>query len=363
MALTEADLPLASSAVQRVLELGVSGDKDQEKFLGNLSALASRNGDLWLGGDEGNSLYQLKDVGEEHYGDPIEVDLKDYGLADGDDDEDGESDIEGLAFDGDRLWLVGSHSLRRRKHDENENPLRLYSKKKQSTNAHVLGCLRLDENGQPVAGQRLAFDSEARCDALTHALEDDPLISPFLSTPSKENGLDIEGIAARGSRVLVGLRGPILRGIALVLDLQMGGLDGDGPTLTLDDHHVRYLSIGGLAVRDLAVVPGSDDVLILAGPTMTQVGPCFIYRWGKALSAARKEPDPDVITLETVEPLLWIRDGRSGKAKEGSDKPEGLEVQPHGGRLLAWVAYDDPTKARRKGKGARTRLDGFVLPE
>ncbi len=361
MALTEADLPLASSAVQRVLELGVSGDKDQEKFLGNLSALASRSGALWLGGDEGSSLYRLQRIGDEHYGDPVEVDLKDFGLAEGDEDE--ESDIEGLAFDGDRLWLVGSHSLRRRKHDENEKPLRLYSKKKQSSNAHVLGCLRLDENGQPVAGQRLAFDSEARCDALTQTLEFDERIAPFLQIPSKDNGLDIEGIAARSARFLVGLRGPVLRGIALVLDLQMGGLDGDGPTLTLDNHHIRYLSLGGLAVRDLAVVPGSDDVLILAGPTMTQVGPCFIYRWRKAFSSVKKVPDPDIITLETVEPLLWIRDGRSGKAKEGSDKPEGLEVQPHGGRLLAWVAYDDPTKARRKGKGARTRLDGFVLPE
>ena len=26
----------------------------------------------------------------------------------------GESDLEGLALDGERLWLVGSHSLRRR---------------------------------------------------------------------------------------------------------------------------------------------------------------------------------------------------------------------------------------------------------
>jgi hypothetical protein len=57
------------------------------------------------------------------------------------------------------------------------------------------------------------------------------------------------------------------------------------------------------------------------------------------------------------------RDGRPGRAGEGSDKPEGLEVQRSEGRLLAWVAYDDPSVARRQGLGVRTRLDGFVVPD
>ena len=147
--------------------------------------------------------------------------------------------------------IVAEHSLRRRKHNDRKGPpLDMHGD--QSRNAHVLGCLRLDGAGLPVAGQRLAFDATSPGDALTKVLADNPRIAPFLAIPSKENGLDIEGIAARGERVLVGMRSPVLRGIALVLDLRLSGLDSDGPTLTLARHRFRYLQLAGLAVRDLA---------------------------------------------------------------------------------------------------------------
>jgi hypothetical protein len=208
----------------------------------------------------------------------------------------------------------------------------------------------------------LAFDPAAPRDALTAALATDPRLAPFLMIPSKDNGLDIEGIAARGERVLVGLRGPVLRGIALVVDLRLGGLDGGGPTLSLEHWRCRHLQLSGLAVRDLAVVPGSDDVLVLAGPTMTLAGPCYIYRWRNALSP-NDSGQPAGLTLEQPEPLLWIRDGCPGRPDQGSDKPEGLDVQRRDGHLLVWVAYDDPTVARGEGAGLCTRLEGFVLPE
>ena len=359
----EANLPLAIPTQQRILELGPSGDKDAEDLRQNLSALAAHNGLLWLGGDEGRSLYRLERLGKHHYGDLRQVKLKAFGLAGGKDD--GESDIEGLALDEDRLWLVGSHSLRRRRHDDNKGePLSLLEQDKQSRNAHVLGCLRLDGEGLPVAGQRLAFDAAAGRDALTHFLAADPLIAPFLKIPSKDNGLDIEGIAARGERLLVGLRGPVLRGIAMVLDLHLDGIEkGGSSTLTLAAQRFRYLQLNGLAVRDLAIVPGSDDVLVLAGPTMTVAGPCYLYRWRNALGPQEARSGAG-ITVEETEPLLWIRDARPGRPAQGSDKPEGLEVQRKGGRLLAWVAYDDPTEARREGgQGVRTRLDVFVVPD
>ena len=355
----EADLPLARCCHQRILALGDEGDKEVEDLQLNLSALAARDGVLWLGGDEDSILYRLQRVGEHRYGDLQRVRLKDFALAEG--RGGGESDIDGLALDGDRLWLVGSHSLRRRKHDDSKGPpLDMHCD--QSRNAHVLGCLLLDGAGLPVSGQRLAFGTASPADALTKDLAGNPRIAPFLAIPSKENGIDIEGIAARGERVLVGMRGPVLRGIALVLDLRLGGLNGDGPTLSLVRRRFRYLQLAGLAVRYLAVVPGSDDVLVLAGPSMTQAGPCYLYRWRNAFGAELNGPDTEV-KLEETEPLLWIRDGRPGRANEGSDKPEGLDVQRHGNRLLVWVAYDYPTAVRRKGQGVRTRLDGFLLPE
>ncbi|MGL6133997.1 MAG: DUF3616 domain-containing protein [Prochlorococcaceae cyanobacterium] len=145
----------------------------------------------------------------------------------------------------------------------------------------------------------------------------------------------------------------MLRGIALVFDLRLGGLDGDGPILSLSRWRCRHLQLGGLAVRDLAVVPGSDEVLVLAGPTMTLAGPCYLHRWRNALRPDDSARAPG-ITVEEPEPLLWIRDGPPGRPTEGSDKPEGLDVQAHDGCLLAWVAHDDPTVARGKGPGIRT---------
>jgi hypothetical protein len=365
----EADLPLATPFLQRTLELEGLDPKDAVALVSNLSALAACKELLWLGGDEGRKIYRVEHLGNHRYGKATAIKLADFALAGS--KEEGESDIEGMALDGDRLWLVGSHSLRRRKHDTDKGePLSLNDE--QSRNCHLLGCLRLDPEGKPVAGQRLAFNALAGNDAVTQAMAADPRIAPFMNVASKENGLDIEGLTARGDQVLVGLRGPMLRGIALVLDLHLAGLDGDPSTLTLTHLRFRYLDLSGLAVRDLAVLPGSEDVLVLAGPTMTLAGPCYLYRWRHALGG--RESDGQTIQVEEPEPLLWIRDGRPARLSqdpdnpEGSDKPEGLEVLRHDDRLLAWVAYDDPKRARRGGENApaesppRTRLDGFVLP-
>jgi hypothetical protein len=69
------------------------------------------------------------------------VKLKAFGLAGGKDDD--ESDIENLALDADRLWLVGSHSRRRRMHDDDKGePLSLLDQDKQSLYAAFL-TLRL----------------------------------------------------------------------------------------------------------------------------------------------------------------------------------------------------------------------------
>ena len=59
-------------------------------------------------------------------------------------------------------------------------------------------------------------------DALTRALRDDPHLGPFLSIPSKDNGFDIEGLAAApDGRLFLGLRGPVLDGWACVLEIHV----------------------------------------------------------------------------------------------------------------------------------------------
>lgn len=105
---------------------------------------------------------------------------------------------------------MGYHSLRRGRHDSADcAPLSRLPDKEQSRNAYALGCLLLDEEGLPVAGKRIAFNPAIGRAALTHALAAYPWI-------------------------------------ALVLDLRLGGLDADGPTLSLASIHYRCLKSSGL---------------------------------------------------------------------------------------------------------------------
>lgn len=358
---TEADLPVSTPVLQRLLHLGEPDDKDALELRQNLSGLAGRDGWLWLGGDEGRSVVRLVDQGGDRFGAGQRFKLRDFELAEG--REEGESELEGLCLDGDRLWLVGSHSLRRWSLDSDKgHPLRVDPQR--SRNAQLLGYLQLDAQGLPLAGRRLAFHRKRGVDALFEALVADPLIAPFTGLPSKDNGLDIEGLVARGDRLLLGLRGPVLRGISLVADLRLSF--SDDALLQLEGLRLRCLDLAGLAVRDLAVLPGTEDVLVLAGPTMTLAGPSYLYIWPSALAGAGPG---DISPLsapvrEPVEPLLCLRDGRPGRPDHGSDKPEGLELQRLNDRWIAWVAYDDPTESRTAcpGQGVATRLDGFALP-
>lgn len=102
--------------------------------------------------------------------------------------------------------------------------------------------------------------------------------------------------------------------IALVLDLRLGGLDADGPTLSLASIHYRCLKKQRFRVRALPALPGSNDVLVLAGPTMSLGGPCYIYRWCRML-CVEGSADSGGVTLEAIEPLLMIRNSCPGLPK------------------------------------------------
>jgi hypothetical protein len=39
----------------------------------------------------------------------------------------------------------------------------------------------------------------------------DPFLAPYVALPSKENGIDIEGIAATDKYLFVGFKGPVFR--------------------------------------------------------------------------------------------------------------------------------------------------------
>ncbi|NML13337.1 DUF3616 domain-containing protein, partial [Sphingobium sp. AR-3-1] len=64
--------------------------------------------------------------------------------------------------------------------------------------------------------------------------ESDPTSFGITKIPAKEGGVDIEGIAVVGTRVALGMRGPVIGGHGVILELEVGvsgqgvlGLEGD----------------------------------------------------------------------------------------------------------------------------------------
>jgi hypothetical protein len=184
--------------------------------------------------------------------------------------------------------------------------------------------------------------------------------------PSKENGLDVEGLAAVGPRVFLGLRGPVLRGMAVILEVEPRPARRRPGRLTLARigpggrrYRKHFLDLCGLGVRDLCV--DGDDLLVLAGPTMTLDGRCVVFRWRGAAAAARAAaagaaggdaPRDDTLVGDGgLEVALELPYGVG--VEEGLEHPEGIAFVPDGaGRRALLVVHDSPAEHRKRGPHA-----------
>jgi hypothetical protein len=262
---------------------------------------------------------------------------------------------------------VGSHSLRRRqvkaKHS-GDKALRRLAKVTGQANRQVLVRIPVAEvDGLPTLVPELAHGGRRHRAAVFGAhgtdlrdlLADDEHLGPFLPIPGKDNGLDVEGIAVTGPRVYLGLRGPVLRGWAVVLELRPEVHPDDPGRLVLrpfDDgrrYRKHVLRLEGLGVRDLC--PHGDDLLVLAGPTMDLDGPVHVFRWRDALTTEA----PQVVRGDLLTREVTLAYG------EGDDHAEGLGLlgPAEDPRLL--VVYDSPAPVRHTGDGCIT-ADVVRLP-
>lgn len=128
---------------------------------------------------------------------------------------------------------------------------------------------------------------------LITALADDPHLGLFIKAaiPGKDNGFEIEGIGIYQNRIFLGLRGSVLRGWAVVLEIELE--DSSSGLLKLGQigemkelYKKHFLWLNGLGIQDLCV--DGKDLLILAGPTMDLDGPVQIYRWVNGVNSRRK---------------------------------------------------------------------------
>jgi hypothetical protein len=162
----------------------------------------------------------------------------------------GDLDGEGVTFSAPYFYVVGSHGCSR-----NTNEFRLGS--------FILSQIRVDDSGQPV-GKHAVQNTYRVSDILEHAGEAAKSFGKDLKTA---HGLNIEGIAADGDRLWFGLRAPLEKDSAFLVAASIKDLFEAG-----HDHSkakpippVR-IALGGLGIRDLAVLPGKR-LLVLAGAT------------------------------------------------------------------------------------------------
>jgi Protein of unknown function (DUF3616) len=266
----------------------------------------------------------------------------------------GEAGIEGIARSGPWLWAIGSHALVRRRpkpeHDEAKVVRRL-SKIRRDPNRYIIVRLAVqpgvDRHPEPVRvardGRRSALVGAPGAETLVDLLRTDPHLAPFLAIPATDNGFDVEGLAVIGERLFVGLRGPVLRGWAVVLELRPVQDPTDPGRLALGifpegaRYRKHFLDLDGLGVRDLC--PHGDDLLVLAGPTMALSGPVRVHRWRGAAETGRLVRDGD-LPVETVVPH-----------GEGVDHAEGIALlapDPLDPRARLLIVYDSPARARRR---------------
>ncbi|MBT2211875.1 DUF3616 domain-containing protein [Actinomadura sp. NEAU-AAG7] len=361
--------------VERQVELRFGQESRDAETHTNLSAVRRDGRCLWTAGDETATIERLTAVtGADGrvtgYGEHVTVALADLVPLPAGPDE--EADIEGLARADGWLWAIGSHSLKRKKIKPGQSGAK--ARKRLATvvredNRYIIARLPLvpGEDGLPEVapdapgegGTRTAAVLGGRGDSLTDLLADDPHLAPFLSIPSKDNGLDVEGIAAHGDRLYIGLRGPVLRGWAVLVEIRPGTDRRDPRRLRAlpvgddDDelYRTHFLDLGGLGIRDLC--PHGDDLLILTGPSMDLDGPVRVVRW----RGAAKTDAAEIVPASELEVLGELPYG------DGDDHAEGIAVldEPDGSGLRVLVVYDSPSPARLTADGG-VLADVIVLP-
>lgn len=344
---------------------------DEDKRLRDgLSALVLLDATLWVAGDETTRIERLSREAKNVFARHVAFPLSDFvTLPAG---EDAEADIEGLDVADGYLWMVGSHSLKRRNPKPEKSFVenrRLLGTVKKDGNRFLLARIPLwvrgadqvlkkdSEQGARIAGK---LKGHKKGNELAAALAKDKDFASFVAIPGKDNGLDIEGIAVTGGRVFVGLRGPVLRGWATLLELAVRENPGDPSTLRLKKigasgrpYRKHFLKLGGLGVRDLCV--DGDDLLILSGPTMDLDGPVAVFRW----RGGGKPQEESFVFGNLLEHVIDVPFG------SGNDHAEGMTLLPADkkGRRSVLVLYDAPSKQRKKGSEneANLRADIFEL--
>jgi hypothetical protein len=304
----------------------------KRKFLPNVSAVAAAGDYLWTASDEMRTVECLEPRGQGYrlHG-QFKLDELFPGLPGA--EKELEADVEALDVAHGRLWVSGSHSLTRRSRDKTEAVVDPRIRDRPSR--RLLGSVELSKDGGAVVapGKALPYDGAGN---LRTTLGSISHIAPFMDLPSKENGLDIEGLAVFRRKIYVGMRGPVVDNVALVAAIELM------PDFSVDATGVflHFVDLGGLGVRDMTRWGGG--VLILAGPVNGADSPFRLLQWMPRRTGRIQKPQK-VLDLQP-----------------GADHPEGICAVTRAGANGLIVLYD--TKSDKRISGTRYRADWLKLP-
>ncbi|MBW4598323.1 MAG: DUF3616 domain-containing protein [Calothrix sp. FI2-JRJ7] len=318
---------------------------------------------LWLGSDETSTIERLSIIDTSNFGEHKQYQVTDF--IDLPAASDKEIDIEGLAYSNYYLWFVGSHSYKRKKPKPDKSDIKNVQRLatiETEPNRYILGRIPL-VNGELFASCSHPEDSTQQLSAakleltptgnvLIDALTQDSHLGAFIKAqiPGKDNGFDIEGIEVEGNRVFLGLRGPVLRGWAVMLELELEVLStGVFKLVQVGDSFYKkhFLYLNGLGIRDIC--RDGSDLLILAGPTMDLDGPVQVYRLCDGFNLQEN-------VLHRPEVVLDIPYGNRDDHAEGMTLFKQVLGKPS---LL--VVYDSPSKTKRVVGDAGVLADVFEL--
>lgn len=328
-----------------------------------LSAVVfTKNGKyLWLGADEEVAIERLEKIDDGVYGNHQRFALQD--LLDDFDPKQKEIDIEGLDYDGQYLWLIGSHSSKRKK--AKENPI----SGQQLTvgidqNRYLLARIPL-VNGKLQKSTDSAHSAvlkrESNSNDLIKVLAQDPYLGEIISShlPGKDNGFDIEGFVIQNNKILIGLRGPVLRGIAILIEIELDETKQGILTLKTNvtnkkGYKLHFLDLNGLGIRELCFK--ENNLLILAGPTMSLDGSLRLFQLNNPFNLQENSFTQQQDNL--LEVLFEIPHGFQ------NDRAEGITLYSNenfSNSIL--IVYDTPNKQRLSNNKFTVLADVFQLPE
>jgi len=231
---------------------------------------------LVIASDETHSVQVLKQIAPNEFAVHTTIHLS---------ESEEELDLEGIAVEEDWVYVIGSHCRTRSRvkpeeESQDKNRERLTRNRLQADREGIFR-FRLNQDGE--------LDSEIEASSLRSVIDEHEILQVFSQIPSKENGIDIEGIASHGDHLYAAFRGPVLR-------------DGYVPLLRFefdkpDKAKTRFVNLQGRGIRDMTRV--RDGFLLLGGPMGIAPVSFEVYFWdGK--DGIPGDDAPQIAALESL---------------------------------------------------------------